>query len=81
MNSVLQARDRPHQLLNMKRAAVELGVSVWVLKGIKVASAGKSGSPFTGRYTSVSRIETWLSENPEFVASHYLRPIRGRVQN
>lgn len=63
-------------LLNMVQAADALKLkSTWVLKGIKIASAGSPDSPFTGRYTTIDRLLTWLKTNPSFVASHHLRSI------
>lgn len=60
-------------LLNSKQLAYALGVSPWVLKGIKRAGAAAGDSPFVGRYSTLRKIQAWLDRNPQFVASHHLR--------
>ncbi|MFM2123877.1 MAG: hypothetical protein RL328_328 [Acidobacteriota bacterium] len=60
-------------LLNSKQLAHALGVSPWILKGIKRAGAATGDSPFVGRYSTLQKIQAWLDRNPQFVASHHLR--------
>jgi hypothetical protein len=60
-------------LMNSRQIAARLGVSPFVLKGIKRAGKGFGDTPFTGRYSTLPRIHEWLKRHPEFVASHYLR--------
>jgi len=61
------------RLLNSKQLARAMGVSGWVIKGIKRAAQGSTDTPFIGRYSTLRRIEGWMSRNPKFVASHHLR--------
>jgi hypothetical protein len=63
----------PKKLLDATETAKTLGVSTWVIKGLKIASAASGDSPFTGRYTRVSLVLAWLDRHPDFVASHYIR--------
>ena len=60
-------------LLNMRQAARALGVSTWVLSGLKRAAQSDASNPFVGRYTTLERLEAWFNAHPNFVASHHLR--------
>jgi hypothetical protein len=60
-------------LMNSKQLASALGVSPWIMKGIKRAGAASGDSPFVGRYSTLRKIQSWLDRNPHFVASHHLR--------
>jgi len=57
-------------LLNMRQAAKVAGVSVGMLTDVKIASAGQADRPFTGRYTTIERLEVWFAAHPTFMASH-----------
>ena len=61
------------RLLNSKQLAQAMGVSGWVIKGIKRAAQGSKDTPFIGRYSTLRRIGEWMNRNPTFVASHHLR--------
>jgi hypothetical protein len=61
------------KLLDATKLARELGVSTWVLKGIKIAAVATGDSPFRGRFSTVAWLLDWLERHPEFVASHHLR--------
>ena len=61
------------ELVNGKQLAAKLGVSTWVTKSIKAAGIAIGDPAFSGRYTTVRRIQEWLMRHPEFVASHWHR--------
>jgi hypothetical protein len=51
----------------------------WVLRGVKKANAilaaqGREPLIFVGRYSTVAKIEQWLMEHPDFVATQVLTP-------
>lgn len=50
-----------------------MGVSTWVIKGMKIAGTLAGDSPFIGRYTTLLRATRWLEQHQDFVASHHLR--------
>lgn len=59
--------------LDATKLALCLGVSVWIIKGMKIAGSKAGDSPFMGRYTTLRRATDWLASHREFVASHHLR--------
>lgn len=61
------------KLFNATEIAAELGVSPWVIKGLKIAAAESGDSPFFGRYTTLDDVMAWFRKHPGFVASHYIR--------
>lgn len=68
-----RAVDPDFTQLDATKLARCLGVSTWVVKGMKVAGARAGNSPFVGRYITLRHAAKWLEENPGFVASHHLR--------
>lgn len=66
---VFQRVATPDDLLNSTELAARLGVSVWVVQGLKMAAP----ELFTGRYTTERKVRAWMDAHPEFVASHYRR--------
>ncbi len=60
-------------LMNSRQISATLGVSPFVIKGIKKAAQVFGDTPFTGRYSTLPRIHDWLERHPDFVASHFLR--------
>lgn len=64
--------------LDATKLAACLGVSTWVVKGMKIAAAQHGDSPFMGRYTTLRRASAWFDRHPEFVASHHLRKCPAR---
>ena len=58
--------------LDSTKLARALGVSTWVLKGIKIAAVTTGDTPFRGRFSSISMVHAWLEKHPDFVASHHL---------
>lgn len=70
-----------HQLGNARQLARALGCSEWVIYGVKKANrirAGQTGEPliFTGRFSTVAKVQRWLDDHPDFVANQVLAPQR-----
>jgi hypothetical protein len=66
--------------LDGTKLAQRLGVSTWVVKGMRIAAAKTGDSPFMGRYTTADRALRWLENHPDFVASHHLRKTKSPQQ-
>ena len=84
MNELDMIQPPAHARLNSRRLAQALNFdSPWVIAGIKKANRmyheqGREELIFTGRYSTPAKINRWLDDHPEFVASHFLAPQRRR---
>lgn len=63
----------PAGLLNATALARELGVSTWLMKASKRASAHYQDSPWVGLYTTREDFLAWMRRHPDFVAARWLR--------
>jgi hypothetical protein len=59
-------------LSTIAQVADATGLSRWSVAAIKCASRGQPDSPWSGRFTTASRIEKWLFAHEDFIASRVL---------
>jgi len=56
-----------------KKIAKACGVGRWTITAIRAASRGQPDCPWSGRFTTVRRIQDWIFNHPEFRAYKVLR--------